>query len=191
MAIQEYFVGFYEVPVTDAETLFAVIKDIFLRYQFQFNRCRGQCYDGAYNMSGAITGLQTRVRETEPRALYTHCAGHNLNLVSQDAMKNIPEIADFLSIKFTFQRLTKLSWALLNGSTAKLMIFFQKWKTLPQINANSMHGSCDFDVDRLNLHKNMFWDIIKDKKFILKPDLSQISIFFTRPCRDTRILLRI
>lgn len=71
MAIQEYFVGFYEVPVTDAETLFAVIKDIFLRYQFQFNRCRGQCYDGAYNMSGAITGLQTRVRETEPRALYT------------------------------------------------------------------------------------------------------------------------
>lgn len=98
MDIQEYFLGFYDVPETKSETLFTVIQDIFLRCSFPINRCRGQCYDGASNMSGEITGLQTRFRESEPRAFYTHCAGHNLNLVSQDAMTKIPEIADFLSV---------------------------------------------------------------------------------------------
>lgn len=98
MDIHEDFLGFYDVPETKAETLFLVIQDIFLRCTLDINRCRGQCYDGASNMSGEVTGLQTRFRECEPRALYTHCAGHNLNLVSQDGMSKIPEIADFLSV---------------------------------------------------------------------------------------------
>lgn len=63
----------------------------------KFDGCRGQCYDGASNVSGAITDLQTRVREVEPRAVFTHCAGHNLNLVAQDGMKKITEVADLLS----------------------------------------------------------------------------------------------
>lgn len=54
------------------------------------------CY-GASNVSGEITGLPTRFRGIEPRAIYTHCAGHNLNIVAHDGMKIIPEIADFLS----------------------------------------------------------------------------------------------
>lgn len=98
MEIQEYFLGFYDTPKTDAETLFNVIDDVFLRCQFDFNKCRGQCYDGASTVRGWITGLQARIREREPRAYYTHCVGHNFNLVSQDAMSKIPEIADFLSI---------------------------------------------------------------------------------------------
>lgn len=77
--------------------MFKVIEDVLLRYQLKFSSCRGQCYDGSNNVSGAVTGLQTRIRKIELRALYTHCAGHNLNLVSQDAMKKIPEIADLLS----------------------------------------------------------------------------------------------
>lgn len=98
MEIHEYFTGFYDTPKRDAGTLFEVVDDIFLRCQLKFKNCRGQCYDGASNVSGSITGLQTRIREIEPRALYTHCAGHNLNLVSQDAMSLVPEIADFLSM---------------------------------------------------------------------------------------------
>lgn len=73
------------------------MNDALLRFELQINTCRGQCYDGASNVSGEITGLQTRFRGIEPRAIYTHCAGHNLNFVPQDGMKIIPEIADFLS----------------------------------------------------------------------------------------------
>lgn len=97
LTINEIFMGLYDISATDSETLFKVVEDVLLRCQLKFSSCRGQCYDGASNVSGSITGLQTRVREVEPRALFTHCAGHKLNLISQDAMKKIPEVADLLS----------------------------------------------------------------------------------------------
>ena len=40
----------------------------------------GQGYDGASTMSGSKTGFQARIRECQPKALYTHCAGHSFNL---------------------------------------------------------------------------------------------------------------
>ena len=40
-----------------------------------------QTYDGASVMSGQLTGLQARVREDYPHALFIHCCGHALNLV--------------------------------------------------------------------------------------------------------------
>lgn len=97
LQIHEYFRGFYETPFTDAETLFRVIQDVLLRFNLPFCRCRGQYYDGANCVSGHITGLQTRFRLVEPRAYYTHCAGHNLNLVAQDGMSKIKDIANFLA----------------------------------------------------------------------------------------------
>ena len=47
--------------------------------------CRGQSYDGASNMSGKLTGQQTRVKEIAgATALYVHCCAHILNLVLCD-----------------------------------------------------------------------------------------------------------
>lgn len=58
-------------------------------------KCRGQRYDGASNMSGVYSGVQKRIRDKEPNAVYIHCAAHNLNLVLNDACQNIPGIKDF------------------------------------------------------------------------------------------------
>ncbi len=41
---------------------------------------RGQGYDGASTMAGTKAGVQARICEKKPKALYTHCAGHSLNL---------------------------------------------------------------------------------------------------------------
>ena len=41
---------------------------------------RGQSYDGTSTMRGAKAGVQAQIRERQPMALYTHCAGHSLNL---------------------------------------------------------------------------------------------------------------
>ena len=41
---------------------------------------RGQGYDGASTMNGAKAGVQAQIHEQQPMALYTHCAGHCLNL---------------------------------------------------------------------------------------------------------------
>ena len=39
---------------------------------------RGQCYDGASNMSGEYRGLQARIKDEAPKALYVHCYAHSL-----------------------------------------------------------------------------------------------------------------
>ena len=41
---------------------------------------RGQCYDGAGNMSGVRNGLVARVTQEFPKAVYTWCSSHKLNL---------------------------------------------------------------------------------------------------------------
>lgn len=56
LTIQEIFIGFYKTDDTKSEILFKIVQDVFVRYGLSFNDLRGQCYDGASNMSGKITG---------------------------------------------------------------------------------------------------------------------------------------
>ena len=44
------------------------------------SKCRGQCYDGASNMSGSRNGVAARLHAEEKRGVYTHCYGHAFNL---------------------------------------------------------------------------------------------------------------
>ena len=38
-------------------------------------------------------------------------------------------------------------------------------------------GQCDFDISRLVLHRDMFFDVIKDPKLDLTPELAEIGIY--------------
>lgn len=46
----------------------------------------GQSYDGAVNMRGKYNGLQSLIREINPRALYIWCWAHRLNLIIADVV---------------------------------------------------------------------------------------------------------
>lgn len=59
----ENFIGFYELQQTDAATIVTVIKDVLLRCNLSITQCRGQCYDGASNMSGIRSGVAARISE--------------------------------------------------------------------------------------------------------------------------------
>lgn len=98
LSVEEIFTGFYSTDNTKSETLFNLVKDILLRYNLNFCDMRGQCYDGAANVSGRISGLQARIQEVEPRALYVHCTAHTLNLAVQDAMEQVLCVKNFLGI---------------------------------------------------------------------------------------------
>ena len=77
----EIFFGFYHAKKTDAGSLFDILKSALEELHLPFCNLRGQGYDGAASMSGKESGLQTRVRQENPRALWVYCFGHNLNLV--------------------------------------------------------------------------------------------------------------
>lgn len=47
---------------------------------FSLNELRDQGYDGAYTKSGKKSGVQRLIQNKQPKAIYTHCAGHSLNL---------------------------------------------------------------------------------------------------------------
>lgn len=89
LVVQEYFLGYYKSSNTSAEVLCEIILDVLYRFDLEVSNMRGQCYDGAANMSGHISGVQRRIREVAPKAFFVHCLGHNLNLVVQDGMEKI------------------------------------------------------------------------------------------------------
>ena len=86
-SVHEDFIGLYEVASTRSDTLVSVIKDTLCRLNLPVAKCRGQCYDGASNMSGIRNGVASQIRREESRAIYTHCYGHSLNLATVDAIK--------------------------------------------------------------------------------------------------------
>ena len=59
--------------------------------------CRGQTYDGAGNMSGKQKGCAATFQRIAPRALYCHCASHDLNLALSKACA-LPEVHTMLCV---------------------------------------------------------------------------------------------
>lgn len=107
--VHEEFIGLYMVPTIDSATLTNVIQDTLLRMNLSINNCRGQCYDGASNMSGAKSGVATNITKKEERAVYTHCYGHALNLAVSDSVKGSKVMRDALDTVFEISKLIKYS----------------------------------------------------------------------------------
>ena len=65
----EEFVGIFQVESTTAGMLYSVICDVLLRLNLSKSKLRGQWYDGASSMSGARSGVATRICVKNPE----HC----------------------------------------------------------------------------------------------------------------------
>ena len=51
LQVHEEFLGLYHVNSINAATITFVLTDIFMRFNLSIGKLRGQCYDGASNMS--------------------------------------------------------------------------------------------------------------------------------------------
>ena len=87
LQVHEEFLGLYAVDSTDATTLVSVVKDAMVRMNLPMSKLRGQCYDGASVMSGIKSGVAKQIADIEPKAIFTHCYGHALNLAVADTVK--------------------------------------------------------------------------------------------------------
>ena len=112
--VKEVFVDFIEVERITGTRLAESILNWLRKYKLLLSDMRGQCYDGASNMSGARSGCKTIVQQSAPLAMYCHCASHRLNLAvisacKIQAFKNtesfIGEIARFFNFSPKRQRL--------------------------------------------------------------------------------------
>ena len=92
-----------------AETIVSAIKDSLLRLDLQLSDARGQCYDGASNMTGRNKGVVQIMQNEEPRCIFTHCYSHALSLACKDMVRNCDLMATFLDITYDAVKLIKLS----------------------------------------------------------------------------------
>ena len=100
---QEKFLGFNEC--TSGVTGEAIASDILqqlITWQLEPQFLRGQAFDGAGAMAGKSRGAAARIATQYPKAVYTHCAAHRLNLCiikccSVQEVDNIMQVADKVS----------------------------------------------------------------------------------------------
>lgn len=78
--IREEFLDFVDTKRITGEVLARKLKETLVKYDLDFQDCRGQGYDGASNMSSTGAGVQGRLTAENPKAVYIHCNSHILNL---------------------------------------------------------------------------------------------------------------
>ena len=83
--IQERLVDVESTDSTTAEALFQILLKGLSKVGLTTDNLVGQCYDGASNMRGIHAGVQVKVKEIQPRAIYCHCYAHCVNLVLVEA----------------------------------------------------------------------------------------------------------
>ena len=107
--VSEELLGLYCLSATDAQRIVSVIKDAFLQFQIPLAKLHGQCYDGCSTMTVAKAGVAAKIEEIEPRAVFTHCYGHSLNLSVSDTIKHLPAMKDCIDTSFELVKLIKFS----------------------------------------------------------------------------------
>ena len=97
-SIQEHFLTYIHAKGLNAESLASYIQDLLHLYDFDTTTLVSQGYDGASIMSGVCSGVQKRVRQFAPYAIYNHCYAHVLNLVLVDSVKSVRSALEFFTL---------------------------------------------------------------------------------------------
>lgn len=121
--IKEFFIDFTNICSSTGINLSNVLLKKLKDYDIDIADCRGQGYDNGANMVGQYQGVQSRILNQNPRALFMPCWAHSLNLVLKDTAKTSARAMHFFG---TIERI----FTIFSASTARWGIFK---KTLPSM----------------------------------------------------------
>ncbi len=93
--VKETFLGFDDVSDDRRATAISEYVLVVLDKFDCAHKLIAQTYDGASVMASHLNGVQAKIREKIPEAMFTHCYSHKLNLVLSQSAKMIPECKVF------------------------------------------------------------------------------------------------
>ena len=121
--IEESFMRFLDVNDTTEQGLFDVLVSEVKSLGLDIDDVRGQGYDNGSNMKGKNQEIQKKLLDINPRAFYSTCGYHSLNLTLCDMAKACAK--DFFGIiqhiYTTFAKSTK-KWQILKDNISGLTL---------------------------------------------------------------------
>ncbi|XP_047027728.1 52 kDa repressor of the inhibitor of the protein kinase-like [Helicoverpa zea] len=125
--VRESFLGFFSMSGKTANDMANDILKQLEKDGLDIQLCRAQGYDNAASMSGVHGGVQKIIRDINPKALFSPCANHSLNLCGVHSFACIP------SSVTCFGTLEKI-YSFFSASTHRWEILMQKvGKTLKRL----------------------------------------------------------
>jgi len=58
-----------------------MLKTLFIQHNISFKNIIGESFDGASNMRGEYSGLQSKIKEQNEKSIFTWCYSHILIFV--------------------------------------------------------------------------------------------------------------
>ena len=123
--IVEHFVEFVKVDDITRKGLFDEIINVINILELDINDICGQGYDNWSNMKGKHQGVQKRLLDINPRALYTPCGCHSLNLVPCDMANSCPKAISFFGVIqhiYTLFSSSTKRWKILQDNVSSLIL---------------------------------------------------------------------
>uniref|UniRef100_UPI00358EF41D zinc finger MYM-type protein 1-like isoform X2 n=1 Tax=Myxine glutinosa TaxID=7769 RepID=UPI00358EF41D len=105
LEVEESFTGLYQVENMNADMPVAAVRDTLFKLNLSPSNARGQCYDGITHLRVPKSVICTRMQREAPRATFTHCYGHTVQLAVCFAMREVDEFGDVVD---TVQEITEL-----------------------------------------------------------------------------------
>ncbi|XP_032652190.1 zinc finger MYM-type protein 1-like [Chelonoidis abingdonii] len=118
----EHFMTFINITSHTGEKLASYLLNFLPENGIDISLCHGQNYDNASNMSGKYSGIQAKIKESNPLVDYIPCAAHSLNLVGQSAVYCCVEAVSFFGFVQEFYHFFSAStsrWMILRDSLPK------------------------------------------------------------------------
>jgi len=116
--IEERLLALVDTAETTGEALASLLIESLRKHKLSVQNVVGKGYDGGSNMRGACKGVQARIKELNPTALFTHCFAHNLNraLVNAACDMMTHDVRNFFGI-------VELVFTFVEGSAARHAYF--------------------------------------------------------------------